>query len=237
MTKYIAVLTLGAVLVAVSLCTCLAGDAYFSMSGGILAPDATVLSPGVFSANDHLILIHDGNSTTNILGVNLGVLPGLEVGLAHISSNLGGDSQTIVNGKYQVIAETPVRPALMVGVVDATSQMDSDRTPGIYAVIGKDLSLNALEFGEEGVLPLRVYAGFGTGIYNGFFGGVEYGVTPRVSISVEYLNEMRVTRLFSQTSVFDAAVKVQITDALSADIAWIRGSDLGLGVSYTVSAF
>jgi len=206
-----------------------AAPSFLSTTGNILTPDDLLLSAGSFSANFHSVEV--GDSST-ILGANVGVTPNLELGIARFSPDVG-DSETIINGKYMILAETSSRPSLVVGVVDATGDLDPDDDPGFYIVLGKTLTSMASGIAGEPVGPMRGFLGVGSGIYNGLFLGVDWAISARTSIMAEFINELAIKRTIGEDSAFNVGLRFAITEGIRGDVALIDGDDLGFGISYT----
>jgi len=191
---------------------------FFGTSGNIITPDDTVLGPGAFSANFHVIDFE--SDSTNFLGASLGITPNLEVGIGRISD---GDDHTIVNGKYQLLAETASRPSVVVGVFDASSELDDDAS--FYVLIGKNLTSVASNIADQPSRPLHGVLGVGGGFFDGLFGALDWTLTDKISL----IAELTANNAFS----FNVGARVALTNELRGDIALIDGDDLGFGISYT----
>ncbi len=240
MRKLFSTLAISAAVIAFISGTSMAASSFLGTTGGILTPNDQLLAVGAYDASYHVIQVDSGDSTSNVVGVNIGLTPDLEVGAGYVSSNAANaDSQAILNAKYRVLAETPKQPAIVVGVIDIAGQLDADpnKQPSLYAVIGKNLTSVASDMMDEPVRPLRGYMGVGTGIYNGLFFGLDYSVSPRANVVAEYINEFNAKNIFSKRSVFNLGLRVAITENLRGDIAWVKGNDLGFGISYTKIGF
>lgn len=197
----------------------LAAPSFLGMSGNIFTPDDVVLAPGAFSANLHSI---DTDDSTLIIGASVGVTESLELGIGRYDSD---DGQTFVNAKYSVLPETISRPSITIGAVDVTGELDPGEDPGFFIVLGKNLTSVASNVAGEPSAPLRGTIGFGTGILDGFFAGLDWTLTPKISAMAEFLAE---------DSVFNAGVRLAVTENLRIDAALIDMDDLGFGISYTL---
>lgn len=222
------------ILIVVSVIMCLtsgicgAAPSFLSTTGNIMTPNDSLLGAGEFSANYDYFDIDD--VTTTVFGANVGVTQNLELGIARIDKDAAGvDAETILNAKYLVLPETVTRPSLLVGVVDAGGELDAKDDAGLYVVIGKNLTPAATGLTGEPVEPLRGYLGIGTGVYDGMFAGLDCTISQRVKIIAEFLNGFGE----KNDSIFNAGLRVAITDSLRGDIALIDGGDIGFGISYT----
>lgn len=230
MSSKIAVFVVAAAMVCLLSGTLWASSSFLSTSGAILTPDDTVLGASDFSLDYHQFELSD--KAVNF-GANVGVTSSLELGIARFDSDkAGADPETILNAKYLVLAETVNRPSLLVGLVDATGELDPDDNPGFYAVIGKNLTPLATGFTGEPVNPIKGYVGIGSGIYNGLFAGVEWTLTPKVQVMGEFINELNIKNTIAEKSVFNVGARLTISESLTADIANINGDDWGFGLSY-----
>lgn len=210
-----------------------AAPAFIGTTGTILTPSDVVLSAGDFGANYHIIEFTDH---VTLLGASIGVTENLEIGVAAWNPDGTAETDTLINGKYRLLAETAATPSIVAGAVDVTGDLDPDDDPSLYVVAGKDLS-KLLGPAAGAVGPLRVYVGVGGGIYNGVFGGLNWTISPRVQLMGEYINKLNIAGVANEESVFNFGLRLGITDSLRGDISLIDGDDLGFGLSYTRSAF
>ncbi|MCL6519970.1 MAG: YjbH domain-containing protein [Armatimonadetes bacterium] len=218
------VLAIGSLLVCAYLGIASAAPSFFSTSGNILTPDDTLLSTGGFSANYHAIEIEDTDQTQTIIGANVGVTPSLELGVARVDFD-NGNEETIINGKYLLFPETAVRPSLVLGVLDLGGELDPDDDPGIYVLLGKNLTPMASDIAGEPSKPLRGVIGFGTGYFDGLFGALDWTISQRMSLMAEYID--------TGDAQFNVGIRFALTDTLRGDVALIDGDDLGFGISFT----
>jgi hypothetical protein len=208
----------------------MAGPSMLSTSGSVLTPDDSILPAAGFSVNYSGISL-DGQ-TPNIIGANVGVTGGLELGLARFNSSSSGDISTIFNAKYQAMTETARRPSLMFGAVDLTGAIDPEGNGGFYALVGKDLTSLATGLVHRPSMPLHGYLGFGSGIYNGLFAGLSWQLSPQLKVMGEYINQLDIAGTISKKSMFNAGASFTFNDALSGNLALIDGSDFAYGISY-----
>lgn len=144
------------------------------ISGGPTSPNAfgttgLLFTPSAYTVGDRGI---DGGifATSNFetYGATVGLGNRLEVGGTYLSSHGFGHSGFLANGKFALLRENAVIPALSVGITDAFDQLHRD--PSFYVVASKDLQ-------KLVPVPLRLHAGWGTGLYDKqvFLGG-ELGI-------------------------------------------------------------
>jgi hypothetical protein len=227
------IITLLAAIIAVGLLSGmgLAMPSYLTTSGSILVPDDSVLATGSLSADLH-VLNFDENTT--ILGANFGVAEGLEVGISRFDPEASdSDVKTVLSGKYMLQPETAGMPSIVIGVLDATGELESDGDPSFYAVIGKNLTPIATDLADMPVQPMRGFIGVGTGIYNGVFAGINWAFNSRASLLVEYSTSIDIVDTIDDDSVFDAGLRFQIADGLYGDVSLLNGKDMGFGISLT----
>lgn len=208
----------------------IASPSFLGVSGNILTPNDQVLGIGDFNVNVHSLQLND---SITIIGAGLGLTENFEVGIGNYHpAEAGASNETFFNVKYSVLKETASRPALTVGLVDATGALHTGGDPGFFAVAGKNLTRVGSDITGEPIGNLRGYVGFGSGIYEGLFAAADYTVSEKVHVVAEIINGLEMEGGLDEGFVFNAAVKVKITDSLSADLALIDGNDLGFGITY-----
>lgn len=225
------------VLVVATMVVCLlsglvmASPSFLGVSGNVLTPNDEVLGTGDFTATIQSLQLRHG---ITVIGANAGLTDNLELGIANYNpSNAGSKSETIFNVKYSVLKEKGSMPSLTVGLVDATGAISVNGNPGFFAVAGKNLTRVGADVTGRPIGNLRGYLGVGTGIYNGLFVAADYSVSSRVNVVAELIGGMRMQDGINENAVFNAAVKVKITDNIGVDLALLNGSDMGFGITYT----
>jgi hypothetical protein len=209
----------------------MAGPSLLGTSGSVLTPDDSILPAAGFSVNYSAISL-DGQ-TPNIIGANVGVTGGLELGLARFNNDVSSNSiNTIFNVKYQAMTETARRPSLMFGAVDLTGAIDPDGNGGFYALVGKNLTSLATGLTNHPSMPLHGYLGFGSGIYNGLFAGLSWQLSPNLKVMGEYINQLDIKGDLSEKSMFNAGASFTFNEVLSGNLALVDGSDFAYGISY-----
>lgn len=214
----------------------------YGMSGLIETPDDTIASAKtltpVYSRIVDLHVVGGGDGfDVSTYGGALGIIPNLEVSVVGVTPEDWGHSEGLVNAKYRLVAESVDKPSVTVGVVDMAKRLDSF-TDGVisdtsaFVVIGKNISNVAEGVSGQVSKPVKATLGFGTGLYNGIFGGVDIAVAPKFSVAVEYL-----TKGIRAESTFNGCVRFQPTGALSIDAGAIGFKDFFAGASYNVSTF
>lgn len=197
-------------------------------SGNVLTPDAVITPQGTWEVSDHEFLDVIGGAGLNAFGLQYGLVPNLEVGASLINSH---GSDLALNGKYRLLAETATRPAVVAGVFDVTGSVDAlSSDPGFYAAISKNITRFATDVAGEPSKPLRLTLGLGSGVFNGFFAGLDWTLEPRFSLMAEFFGG----RLGGDKNVFNAGGRFAITDALRVDAGTIDFKDFTFGASYRV---
>ena len=200
----------------------------YGTSGLIEIPDDIIYPVNTLSPAYHGVFNTD-DDTINFFTVGLGILPNLDVSGG---VKVNGDTDVIINAKYRLATETADRPSITIGVIDAAAQFADD--PGVFIVFGKNLTAAAEEVSGGVSKPLRGYAGFGTGILQGFFLGLDWTLTPRVSGMLEFLTS---DQGISGGTHFNAGVRFAVSNELRVDLGTVDFSTLMVGVSYNVIRF
>lgn len=238
MKKLVLFMTATVTLVVLISGICAAAPSFFGSTGNILTPDDAVLSRSEFSANINGVNIHNSSSTKTFIGASVGLGASTEIGITRFDPDVAGaGSETIVNGKYRVLAETAEKPSVVIGANDITGQMSTNGNPGFYVVVGKNVTSVASNIAGEPVKPIKAYVGLGTGIYSGAFAAMNWKLTPRVTVIGEYLSQMKVNNFIDKSSVLNATVRFEMAEGLLGDVGVINGNDLALRLSYTKSIF
>ena len=126
-----------------------------------------------------------GNSDFFGGGAVAGISDRLEIGVGVLDfdNDLGGDTEVLVNAKFQLLKETNQLPALSVGVVDAFDQLDLD--PSWYVVASKFFT----RANTNSDFALKGHVGFGGGVYDEeVFAGAELMWQNNVSLLAEFVN-------------------------------------------------
>ena len=208
----------------------MASPSLLGASGNVLTPNDQVLPVGDFNASINSLQLND---SVTILNASVGLTDSLEVGIGNYNpSKSGKSSETFFNAKYSVLKETTSRPSLTVGLMDATGNLDVNGDPGFFAVVGKNLTRVGSDVTGEPIGVLRGYLGIGGGMYNGLFVAADYTVSPKVQVVGEFINELKMVDGINEKSVFNAAIKIKVTDNLSANLSLLNGEDLGFGITY-----
>jgi hypothetical protein len=195
-----------------------AAPSYFGYTGLIRVPTAEALSEKEFNVGGFWIDRSEFDDPSIYLG-NLGVSTGVEVGVAGVKRDSGADD-IFLNGKFRFQRETESSPAYAAGVIDLASQVDST----VYFVASKGFGkVYETPFGP--IYNFAFHGGFGGGLLDGFFGGVEANLSPNVDVMLEY-----------DTDDWNVGARFLLAERrLAADIGLFDWSDLGYGISYTVT--
>ncbi len=230
------------ILIALALWSCtaaLANPTLFGNSGLISVPDDTVLKEFEFNLGFHTVdLKFPGSSDRirfNTYAANFGLMKNLEVGACVVDPEQG-NAKVLVNAKYLLFKEKWDRPSVAVGVVDAGSQLhkisNAKDDPGAYIVIGKNITQLAQDFTAKVVKPVHGYIGYGTGLYDGFFAGLNFALTNKLSILGEYVENG-----IKNSSTFSAALRYSIAPSFNLEAGLYDFEDVNLGVSYKAIKF
>jgi len=208
-----------------------AAPSYLGPSGNILTPDELTVPQGNFSIGYHVIFDIGFSGTERDLNVfhgHYGLTPNIEVGIAVVDPSDDG-SDVAVNGKWRFYDETATRPAFVVGVMDvAGNALDDD--PTFYVLITKSLTRFASDVMDEQSKPLRGTLGIGTGFYDGIFLGLDWTLSPQLSVMAEYVNG---GDILDNNNMVNAGVRYAVGTNLRLDLATIDFDELAVGVSYT----
>ncbi len=205
------------------------------MTGNILTPNDKVLEVGDFSATFQSLQFDD---PVTLIGANVGITENLEVGVANYNpSTAGANSKLIINAKYSAFKETYNRPAITIGVTDATGGIDTNEDPGFYVVAGKNITKAGANVLGEPIGNLRGYLGVGTGLYKGLFIAADYSLNSKVDVVAEFISGMRMRNGLDEDAVFNAGIKMDISDDISLNLNAIDLNDFSFGISYTKAAF
>ena len=191
-----------------------AQPSFFGYTGLLRVPTADVLAPRAFNLGFNTIDVA-GDNQTNAFG-NYGFPAGFEAGIDRIKN---GDSDTLLNAKYQFRAETVARPAAAAGIIDATGE--EQRT--IYVVGSKSILGPPRLFAGE-VTNLRLHVGLSAGGLDGVLAGASVTLGNRLTLIAEY-----------DSDNWNAGGRLYLVSGLRAHVAWfdIGGEDdFGLGISF-----
>ena len=123
------------VLVTLLSAAAVADPSYFGYTGLMRIPTAEALEDHAFNA----AIFHierDELDDPDIYASNLGVADGVEVGLAVIRRDSGGDD-IFINGKYRFQSGSQGRPAFAVGAIDMVGEVEAT----VYFAATQGLSL------------------------------------------------------------------------------------------------
>lgn len=199
-------------------------------SGNILTPDTVIEPTGTWEASYHqAVNVLGDNDNLSAAGVIYGATPNLELGASFIDN---GESDTALNAKYRLLAETADRPAIIVGVFDAAGSADFlDDNPGFYLALSKNITPTASEIAGEPSKPLRLSLGVGAGVFNGVFAGLDWTLEPKLSLMAEFFGGS----LGGNDNFFNAGIRYAATDALRLDAATIDFDNFAFGASYRIA--
>lgn len=215
----------------------------YGISGLIETPDDSIVSAKtvapMFSSLTDVKAMHASSGwDLRTYGGAIALMPNLEVSAVALDpSPSGWGTEGLVNAKYRVFAETVNKPSLTVGVVDAGKRIDRFTEGAIsdqswFAVVGKNISSMAEGVSGSVSKPIRGTLGFGTGLYKGFFAGLDMSVAPKCSLAVEYLG----TGIRNETT-FSGCLRYQPIQSLSIEAGALGFESFYAGASYNLSTF
>lgn len=200
----------------------------YGTSGLIEVPDDIIYSAGSVTPAFHHVS-GDNDTDLNFFTVGVGIMPNLSVSGGIVDND---DSEAIINAKYRLSAETVDRPSITFGVVDATGELNADDDPGLYVLFGKNLTAAAEEVSGGISKPLRGYAGLGTGTLKGFFVGLDWTLTPRLTGIVEYVSEG-----LESDAHFNGGIRIAVSNEVRLDLGLVDFNDFTAGISYNALRF
>jgi len=192
-------------------------------SGDILTPDGLVTPQGSWDLSYHQFTNLLGDADLTTFGATYGVVENLEIGVSFLSN---GDTETALNAKFRLMPETAQKPGILIGVFDVGSTFGNDAS--LYLVISKNITSTASDIAGEPSKPLRLNVGFGSGLYDGIFLGLDWTLQPQLSLMAEFSSG----QIGDNDSFFNAGLRYAISDAFRLDVATIDFEDIAFGASY-----
>ncbi len=197
-----------------------------SYSGNILTPDATVAPPGTWELSYHQFIDVLGGEDLSSFGVLYGAADKLEVGVSFLND---GQSDAVFSGKYQVVSETADMPAVLVGVFDLGGTADwLSNDASFYLAVSKNITAFASDVADQPSRPLRLTAGFGSGVFDGLFAGFDWTLQSNLSLMAEFVDVG-----FDNDSQVNAGLRFAASDNIRLDLATIDFQDLAFGATFT----
>lgn len=192
-----------------------AAPSFYGYTGLIVTPTADALNEQEYNAAIVTLNFEEG-SDANVYAANLGLKDNLEIGFARVRPD-EGESETFVNAKYRFAQETGENPAVAVGVIDASDELDST----VYVVMSKAWgSRYQTRYGE--VSAPQVHLGIGGGQFDGFFGGVSAALGNRLLLMVEH-----------DSDEMNFGARLALNEEFHAHFGALDGlDDVGIGISF-----
>lgn len=206
----------------------------YGESGMIEVPDDATYAVGTVTPAYHGVYSVESNgvnSTHNFYTVGVGLLPNLSVSGGVISN---GGTNALLNAKYRITPETANRPSFTIGVTDMLGEVGRSDSPGLYFMVGKNLTSAASEVVGGESKPLRGYLGIGTGVLEGVFVGLDWRLAPKVAGMVEYLSS---DQGLTDESHFNAGLRFALTNEIRLDVGTYAFKGLTAGISYNALRF
>jgi hypothetical protein len=184
-------------------------------TGLLLTPTADALNQGEYNAAFFALNLEEG-ADEDIFAANLGVSEGVEVGFARLRPE-GGSGETILNAKYNFRPESGGQPALAVGVIDATDEIETTT----YFVASKSLS-RMLKLRDKEITSPRVHVGIGGGRLDGLFAGASVVLGDNLMLMAEY-----------DTHDINLGARLAVGHGVRVHAGWIHGlDDFAVGASF-----
>ncbi len=185
-------------------------------TGLILTPTADTVGMTEFNLGVSGIRSDDTPDETIAYG-NVGLVPGLEVGLSHVKLE-HEDGETLLNAKLRLFQPPLGRFTVSAGMIDVTDRFD--RTS--YVVVSHVLGAGVISRVGPVTLP-TIHLGIGNGQLDRVFGGVSTVVNRKVEVMAEYDGQH-----------VNIGARVPLALRFSATVAALDGTqELGAGVSFS----
>jgi hypothetical protein len=182
-------------------------------TGLLLTPSAEVLGTAQWNVGGSLL--SSDSQDVSALYASVGVLKGMEIGLAQVSPE-DGEAGTFVNAKLLLPQPIPMKLSVALGVIDLTDQIDTTPYVVVSHTIGGGLILQ-----HGAISSPQVHVGLGSGQLDGLFGGVSARIGDRVSVMAEY-----------DGNQINLGARLPIARNVEVTAAALDGlSDFGVGVS------
>lgn len=160
-------------------CAAFAAPSLLGPTGLITVPTAEVVGTAQWNVGLSGVSVDQGPDES-IFFANVGLLPHLELGAARDKPS-GGEGETIINAKLQVLPRLPGEISAAVGVIDLTDQIDRSA----YAVLSHTLGGGV--FRRRGTIaPLEIHVGVGGGHFDGLIAGLSAGMGNQATLLAEY---------------------------------------------------
>jgi len=197
----------------------------------LVATKSTTVLTGTFIPN-----FLDSKDTMTAWGGAYGVSDKFEISWTSFKSDAAGSSsQNITGAKLNVTQESSSSPGMSIGVIDLGNKI-KNINPGVdeasyYVVFGRTLSAELDQFRTKSTTttPVRGTFGFGKGIYNGVFGGLDFYLAPKFEMKLEYLSKG-----LRDKSTLSAVMQMNILPTLTLQAGSLALKDFYGSVSYTL---
>jgi hypothetical protein len=186
-----------------------------------IAATGLLYAPSAYTVGDRGASAYAaGNASFFGGGAVIGITDRFELGLGvlDLDSDLGGDTQFLLNAKFNILAEKNQWPGLSVGVIDALDEFDG----GVswYVVASKYFT----RADTDQRFALKGHLGYGGGTFfdEDLFAGAELFFRPNFSAMAEFVNDN-----------FNVGGRLH-WKAFTATVALFDFSDLGGQITYNV---
>lgn len=223
---YVRVVGVAMLLLALALPTIGAQSFLGGFSGNILTPDAAVAPQGTWELSYHQFVDVLGGDDLTSFGVLYGAADNLEVGVSFLDN---GRSDAVFSGKFRLLSETAGRPAVLVGVFDLAGTSDwLNGDASFFVAVSKNITSFASDVADQPSRPLRLTAGIGSGIFDGFFAGLDWTLQSNLSLMAELVDAG-----FDNDNNVNLGLRYAATDNIRLDVGTIDFKDLAFGAAFT----
>lgn len=184
-------------------------------TGLLLTPTADALDKGEYNVGFFTLNLEEG-ADENVWAANMGASQGVEVGFARIKAERR-PGETILNAKWRIRPEDGARPALAVGVIDATDELE---TTG-YFVASKVIS-KVMTVRDRELTSPRAHLGIAGGRLDGVFVGASVALGERLLLMAEH-----------DTHDFNLGARLAVGRTVRVHLGWIDDlHDFAVGASF-----
>ncbi len=228
MKQILTISTIIAVMATLSLPSLGASSFLGGYTGGICTPDGLIQPTKSMDISFHDTQKGFGGTDVKATGALIGLSPNLEVGVAFIGNDT---SNFTISSKYRVVSETATAPALLIGVFDAAGSANFlSADPSLYIVLSKNITGFASDATNSPQNPMRATIGVGSGVFNGFFAGLDYALQPKLSVIAEFNGG----NIGGSKNLFNAGIRYAALPQLRIDAAFVGFKQIALGASYRI---
>jgi len=181
----------------------------------LLAPRGRTLAPGQFAAEfeNH----QTGAGDIRYYLASYGLNETAEVQAITLDRE-GGRNQHLINFQYRIEAQSRYGPGRTIGIWDVQNQKGKGLRRSYYVTTEQEM-----EPPNRPGYHVLEYAGYGTGLLNGFFGGAVYTTPKGVSLALEHSPWVK---------GFHLQIRYPVSDQFQLRLGSFNG-DLAFGAQFT----